>query len=220
METPTAARTLALDVCELLPQGLVWLCVYTVSKHTNLGWTRWPSLSTACGPSWESGGHKHSSNTHTHTFFHQHSSDDKTFPRRLHMKFSDLLSALMDVAGEPFCRCVSGVFQGFMCAVFGLWPLVNVPLATNTLTSDLWKWAMEETPQDKASATNLYDVCFWKREMVKDKTLIKQDTERKCVWLMAFLLLMFSNATCSHKEAVNPTADWIRESHSRILTVL
>lgn len=67
METPTAARTLALDVCELLPQGLVWLCVYTVSKHTNLGWTRWPSLSTACGPSWESGGHKHSSNTHTHT---------------------------------------------------------------------------------------------------------------------------------------------------------
>lgn len=101
------------DVCECV-------CVhYAVSKHTNLGWTRWPSLNAACGPSWESGGHKHTSNTHTHThaFFHQHSSDDKTFPRRLHMKFSDLLSALMDVAVEPVCRCAPGVFSGFLCAL-------------------------------------------------------------------------------------------------------
>lgn len=50
---------------------------------------------------------------HTHTFFQQRSSDDKTFPRCLRTKFSDLLSALMDVAVETLGAVCRECFQGF-----------------------------------------------------------------------------------------------------------
>lgn len=71
---------------------------------------------------------------------------------------------------------------------------------------------MEETRQDKSNAPDLYSVCFWKKsETVKDKTLIKRDTEGKCVRLMGFFpLLMFFNATSNNTEAINPHEDGIK----------
>lgn len=54
------------------PEGwCACVCVhYAESKHTgtDFGWTRRPPISSACGPGWESGGHKHTSNTDTLSF--------------------------------------------------------------------------------------------------------------------------------------------------------
>ena len=63
---------------------------------------------------------------------------------------------------------------------------------------------MEETQEDKSNAPDLYSVCvFGKRKMVKDKELIKRDTEGKCVRLMAlFSFLIFFNATSNNKAGI------------------
>lgn len=147
---------------------------------------------------------------HTHAFFQQRSSDDKTFPHCLHMKFSDLLSALMDVAMELVSTVCRKCFQGFMHSVFGLWPLVNVPLATNTLTCDLWKWAMEETQRDKSNAPNLCNVFHFVcvREKVKEKkTNKKRHRGKVCKIDGVFPLLMLQQ---SLEGAVNPHAHGTR----------
>lgn len=114
-----------------------------------------PSLSSACGPAWESRSH-----THTLYSFHKCSSDDKTFLHRLHMKSSNLLFVLMDVVVEPASAACRKCFQGFMRFLFGLQPLVNVSPATNTLTRDLWKWAMKATQWDKSKALGRCSPCF------------------------------------------------------------
>lgn len=118
METTTAARTLTLGVCELLPLCELVFSVCTLhSEPTHrfgLNSMAHPRLSMwSFLRKWRTQTHF----KHTHAFFHQRSSDDKTFPRRLRMKFSDLLSALMDVAVEPVCRCVPGVFSGVLCTL-------------------------------------------------------------------------------------------------------
>lgn len=93
-----------------------------------------------------------------------------------------------------------------MHSVFGLRPLVNVPLATNTLTCDLWKWAMEETQQGKSNAPDLYSACF----LEKGETVKRRDTNKKrhrgkvCETDGLFSLLKFFNATSNNKVSINP----------------
>lgn len=106
------------------------------------------------------------------------------------MKFSDLLSALMDVAVELLGAVCRECFQSFMRSLFGLRPLVNVPLATNTLTCDLWKRAMEEMQQDKSNEPDLYSVCFTLCVSGKERDGKRQKTnknkEGKSVRLVGF----------------------------------
>lgn len=122
METTTAARTLTVGVCELLPlcELVFRVCVCVCTLHTHrfrLNSMALPRLSMwSVLRKWRTQTHF----KHAHAFFHQRSSDDKTFPRPSphdFFFFSDLLSALMDVAAEPVCRRTPGVFAGFLCTL-------------------------------------------------------------------------------------------------------
>ena len=57
--------------------------------------------------------------THTHAFFHQRSSDDKTFPfARLRMKFFPTSSRRWWMwPSSRSALCVGSVFRGFLCAL-------------------------------------------------------------------------------------------------------
>lgn len=139
METATAARTLTLGVCELLPlcELVFRVCVTHRFGLNSMALPRlgmWSVLRK-----WSTQTHF----KHAHAFFHQRSSDDKTFPRPSPHEFFFFFRPPLCVDGCG-CRaglspCTRSVCRVFMHSVFGLRPLVNVPLATNTLTCDLWK---------------------------------------------------------------------------------
>lgn len=105
--------------CERLGQRVyVHVCVHTVY------WYRFrmlpePPLPQPQHGMW-SGLRKWRTQTHfkhRHAFFQQRSSNDKTFPHCLHMKFSDLLSALMDVAVELLGAVCQEAFFSFLCTL-------------------------------------------------------------------------------------------------------
>lgn len=180
METTTAARTLTLGVCELLPlcELVFRVCVCVHFTHTDLGWTRWPSLGSACGPSWESGARKHTSNTHTLSFIGALQMT-KHFLDRLRMNiffFSDRLSALMDVAAEPVCRRAPGVFAGFLCTLCldcGL-------LLTSLWLQTHWHVIYGNEPWRKLNRVNqTHPTCNSVRFFGKERDGKRQDTNKK-----------------------------------------
>lgn len=186
------------------PRGLVCMRVYTLYTGTDFGWTRQPP--TPQLGMW-SGLRKWRTQTHfkhRHAFFQQRSSDDKTFPRCLHMKFSDLLSALMDVAIE---------LLGAVCQECFLRVLCGLCLDCGLLLTSLWlqiHWHViyRNEPWRKCSKINQTDptctvcvsFCVCLGEMVKDKKTNK-NRHRGKVWEtdVLFSSLMFFNATSNHK---------------------
>lgn len=205
------------------PRGLVRVCVCvwvhcTVSKHTLL--QIWAELA---GPP-----------SDRHVVRLEKVEDTNTL--QTHTRF--LSSALFrwqnisspsphEIFRPPLCvdgcgrragqRCVSGVFSGFLCTLCldcGL-------LLTSLWLQTHWHVIYGNEPWRKLSRINQthptctvcvsLSVCVWKREMVKEQTIIKRDTEGKCVRLMGFFpLLMFFNVTSNNKEAINPHEDGIK----------
>lgn len=132
METMATTQLIASPITLQLMS--MWL--HTLLDKQTWANTRWwwfqPSLSSACGPAWESRLLK---------VLFRWQNISSLSPGEI-FRPALCTDGCCDGAGQLYS---SEVFQGFMHAVFGLEPLVNVPQATNTLTCDLWKWATEET---------------------------------------------------------------------------